>query len=185
MALGSSTRGSAVYVRTRADVTIAGGPPYGVRMRTDRWPQREAFVAYLDDLRKRRGFRTNLALADASGVSHTAISNWRQGKQRPSLESLQQIAEVLGVPAHTLAEMAGVVDPSRFGQSAPPGAGDVEELAKIIQLVYDTPGLTPEDQEYFIQRAREDWEREQDAAEERAKDRTITRIEEWRRARSA
>lgn len=170
-------------VRAHAHVTSSPAGPYGVRMRTVDWDQRAQFMAYLRDLRVRAGFRNDAALADAAGVSHTTLSSWRTGRQKPSLDGLQRIADALGVPAHTLAEQAGVVDPARFGRTAP--TGDVEELSKILQEILDMEELSDEDRDYFIARARADWEAEQEAARERARDRTVTRLEEWRRLRGA
>lgn len=104
-------------VCTRADKTAEPRKAYLVRMRTIGWPQQAAFIAHLDRRKKEAGYRSDLALADAAGISHTSISNWRRGRQRPSMEALHGVAEALGEPdtAHSLAELAGLVDPERFG----------------------------------------------------------------------
>lgn len=99
----------------RTDVTDATTLPYLVRMRTD-WPEREAFNALLDRLRSRSPYQTALALAEAAGISHTTLSSWRSGRQRPTLGNLQKVADALGVEAALLAEAAGI-DLTRLGMA--------------------------------------------------------------------
>ncbi|WP_422744253.1 helix-turn-helix domain-containing protein [Micromonospora sp. WMMD754] len=87
-------------------------------MRTVEWPEREAFVAHLDRLKEARGFRYDVALAEAADISHSAISNWRSGKQKPSLAAITKLASALDVSAHDLAARAGVAE--GFAQASTP-----------------------------------------------------------------
>ncbi|WP_221449006.1 helix-turn-helix domain-containing protein [Micromonospora polyrhachis] len=79
-------------------------------MRTVEWPERESFIAHLDRLKKSRGFRYDIALAEAAEISHSAISNWRSGKQRPSLAAIGKLAAALDVDQRDLAARAGVAE---------------------------------------------------------------------------
>ncbi|MEU4570819.1 helix-turn-helix transcriptional regulator [Micromonospora sp. NPDC023956] len=87
-------------------------------MRTVEWPEREAFVAHLDRLKEQRGYRYDVALAEAAEISHSAISNWRSGKQKPSLTAITKLAGALDVSAHDLAARAGVAE--GFAQASTP-----------------------------------------------------------------
>lgn len=80
------------------------------RVRTVDWPEREKFVAHLDRLKEARGFRYDVALAEAADISHTSISNWRAGKQKPSLPAIMKLADALDVDATDLAARAGVAE---------------------------------------------------------------------------
>lgn len=97
-----------VCVRTR--VTGRATAPNLVRVRTVEWPERDAFIAHLDRLKDVRGFRYDVALAEAAEISHSAISNWRSGKQRPSLAAIRKLAAALDVDQHDLAARAGVAE---------------------------------------------------------------------------
>lgn len=181
MALSTPAANTAVYVRTRAHVTEEPELPYVVRMRTGEWPQQQEFMAYLEDLRKAKGYRNVTALAAAAGISHTTLSSWRNGRQRPSLESLQPLAEVLGVPAHTLAEKAGVVDPARFGQAAP----TIDELSDEIKMILDDPELSEDDRHTISQMLIDEFDRDEEARRQQQVARARTTVETWKRARSA
>jgi transcriptional regulator with XRE-family HTH domain len=86
-----------------------------VRMRTQEPPRkpwnREGFFGWLD----RRITQVNPSIPDMqtlaalSGVSHSALSNWRKGKYRPSLDSLSMLAEPLQVAKETVWAEAGIV----------------------------------------------------------------------------
>lgn len=112
---------TSAHVRTHAHVTARTDPLYVVRVRTNEWPEHTAFISHIDRRRRQAGFATWQALSYATGISHTTISNWRSGKQRPSMDKLYPLAEALGEPdtAHSLAELAGIVDAERFGRAGP------------------------------------------------------------------
>ncbi|MFG2165556.1 helix-turn-helix domain-containing protein [Micromonospora chersina] len=102
-------------------------------MRTVEWPEREAFVAHLDRLKEARGFRYDVALAEAADISHSAISNWRSGKQKPSITAITKLAAALDVNAHDLAARAGVAE--GFAQASTPTQlpAEVETLLDHVQ----------------------------------------------------
>jgi len=102
-------------------------------VRTVDWPQREEFLRELDRLKERHGYRYDAALAEAAGISHTAISNWRNGKVRPSIPTLQRLAAVLDVQPSTLMAASGlVIDES--GDEPPDQTMEIpDELAKLLR----------------------------------------------------
>ena len=53
----------------------------------------EKYQALLDKSNK-----TSYQVAKETGVSQTAFSNWKTGRNEPSLESLRRIAKYFGVP---------------------------------------------------------------------------------------
>lgn len=83
-----------------------------VRMRTQLggW-NREAFFAWLDQRIKvvNPPIPDMQTLADMSKISHSALSNWRSGKYKPSLESLAALAPVLKVAKEYIWARAGLV----------------------------------------------------------------------------
>ncbi|MGC5019055.1 helix-turn-helix domain-containing protein [Micromonospora sp. DT47] len=81
-----------------------------MRVRTVDWPEREAFIAHLDRLKAQRGIRYDVALAESAEISHSAISNWRSGKQKPSLGHVMKLADALDVDRQDLAARAGVAE---------------------------------------------------------------------------
>lgn len=105
-------------VREGTHVTGRAAVPNLVRVRTVEWPERGAFIAHLDRLKDARGFRYDVALAEAAEISHSAISNWRAGKQRPSLTAIRKLAAALDVDQHDLAARAGVAE--GFAQASTP-----------------------------------------------------------------
>lgn len=97
-------------VRDRTHVTGRASVPHHLRVRTVEWPEREAFIAHLDRLKQQRGIRYDVALAEAAEISHSAISNWRSGKQKPSLANVIKLADALDVDRQDLAARAGVAE---------------------------------------------------------------------------
>jgi transcriptional regulator with XRE-family HTH domain len=60
-------------------------------------------------IRKERGW-TATKLAHQSGVSVAAIQSWERGATRPTIVSLSQVAEALGVPVWRLIDAATWTD---------------------------------------------------------------------------
>lgn len=114
----STTDVTSENVRAGTHVTARVAVPNLVRVRTVEWPERDAFVAHLDRLKDARGYRYDVALAEAADISHSAISNWRSGKQKPSLTAITKLAAALDVNAHDLAARAGVAE--GFAQASTP-----------------------------------------------------------------
>lgn len=117
-------------VREHAHVTGRATVGQDLRVRTVDWPEREAFIAHLDRLKQQRGIRYDVALAEAAEISHSAISNWRSGKQRPSLTAIVRVAEALDVDKHDLAARAGVAE--GFAQASTP-----TQLPPELELLLD------------------------------------------------
>jgi transcriptional regulator with XRE-family HTH domain len=97
-------------VRARTRVTGCAPVPNVVHVRTRDWPEQEAFLGQLDQLKKRHRITYDSALAELAGISHTAISNWRNGKQKPSATLISRIAEAVKEPAHPLLVAAGLIE---------------------------------------------------------------------------
>jgi transcriptional regulator with XRE-family HTH domain len=64
------------------------------------------FVAFLQGLMRRRG-RLPSQLAADLGVSHTSVSRWLSGKDRPSLVSCVRLAKYAEVPLERVLRAAG------------------------------------------------------------------------------
>ncbi|GAA1395302.1 helix-turn-helix domain-containing protein [Catellatospora coxensis] len=72
----------------------------------DDWP-REEWFAWFDRLVEDSEYPNEYQLARAAKVSHSAISNWRGGRQRPSTVSLRKLAGKLNVGEHEMLSRAG------------------------------------------------------------------------------
>ena len=83
---------------------------------------------------------TQMALADAMGVSYQAVSNWERGNAMPDISKLPELCELLGVTFETLAG-----GPSRETETVEKvlegAAVSVEEAAEVA------PVLPPEELE--------------------------------------
>ncbi len=122
-------RSNPVNVRTRTRVTARAAVPNVLHVRTQEWPQQAEFLAQLDRLKERHGIRYDAALAEVAGISHTAISNWRLGKVRPSTAALTRLADALDEPSHPLIVAAGII------QGMPAGDDTIELPAQLRRLV--------------------------------------------------
>ncbi|MCY1141345.1 helix-turn-helix domain-containing protein [Actinoplanes sp. Pm04-4] len=102
-------------------------------MPTRDWPQQEAFLRQLDELKIRHNIRHDSALAELAGISHTAISNWRKGKQRPSATLITRIATATDEPTRPLLAVAGLIE----GQDDDANPlGDLDPLLQRIIAMY-------------------------------------------------
>jgi len=126
-------------LRSRTHVTTLTHAATLVRVRTRRDWNREQFFRWLDDARQRVDppIPHDGALAERAGISHSTISNWRNGKQRPTTERLALIAQVLGVPARDLWVRAGLMAADEVGLAdaehlTPPPPEDDEESIRLV-----------------------------------------------------
>lgn len=125
--------GRAANVRACTTVPVDEMISTLVHMRNrDDWP-REDFLAWLDDERDRAGFKHDLELADAAGISHSSISGWRNGRQRPSTATLTKVAKALGKPPRELWVRAGAPEADDLGGHEP-----AAEDRRAIQLIRDS-----------------------------------------------
>ena len=68
------------------------------------------FIAYLQELIRRRGRLPSQFAADI-GVSHTSVSRWLSGKDKPSLVSCVKLANYTGVPLQRVLHIVGYLIP--------------------------------------------------------------------------
>lgn len=99
-----------IGLRDHTQVTGRATVRQDARVRTVDWPEQERFIEHLDRLKQARGIRYDSALAEMADFHPSVISNWRAGKQRPSLSSIVQLAEALDVDKYDLAARAGVAE---------------------------------------------------------------------------
>lgn len=120
-------------VRARTTVPIDDLISTLVHMRNrDDWP-REEFLAWLDEERDRAGFKHDLDLAEAAGISHSSISGWRNGRQKPSTPTLTKVAKALGKPPREVWLRAGAMEQEDLGGHEP-AADD----RRAIQMIRDS-----------------------------------------------
>jgi len=67
-------------------------------------------IAYLQELMRLRGRLPSQFAADL-GVSHTSVSRWLSGKDRPSLVSCVKLANYTGVPLQRVLHSVGYLIP--------------------------------------------------------------------------
>jgi len=68
------------------------------------------FVTFLQEIMRRRG-RLPSQLAADLGVSHTSVSRWLSGKDKPSLISCVRLAKYAEVPLERILRTAGYAMP--------------------------------------------------------------------------
>lgn len=78
---------------------------------------------WLKNARRRAGFSSQASLAKALGVSRGAVGNWESGVDRPSMESAERLASVLG------RQRAEVM--ARFGYPIGGGGPVIEQPASM------------------------------------------------------
>lgn len=124
---------SSATMRDRTHVTGRARVGQDARVRTVEWPQKGEFIAHLDRLKDARGIRYDAALAEMAEFHPSVISNWRSGKQRPSLTNITKLAAALDVNAHDLAARAGVAE--GFAQASTPTQlpAEIETLIDHVQ----------------------------------------------------
>src|SRR5579884_1725845 len=91
------------------------------------------FGSWLAASMQQRGF-SPAAFARTLGVADAQVSRWRRGQVVPSVQSLQRIADVLGVPRASLDALAGY--PVAEGDTAP--NPDLEAASARLRDVLET-----------------------------------------------
>ena len=87
----------------------------------------KAIIAFLQGLMRRRG-QLPSQLAAHLGVSHTSVSRWLSGKDKPNFTSCVKIATYAGVPLERLFYILGYVVPA--GNKKAAELPDFREYAK-------------------------------------------------------
>jgi len=69
------------------------------------------FITYLQELIRRRRLLPSQFAADV-GVSHTSVSRWLSGKEKPSFTSCIKLANYTGVPLQRILHIVGYLIPA-------------------------------------------------------------------------
>lgn len=80
-----------------------------VSVRTSKPWNRIEFFVWLDSVLSTSTIPHVSRLAEEADISPSTISNWKTGKQRPTLDKLEAIANVLGVPRSVVWAKAGLL----------------------------------------------------------------------------
>lgn len=139
-----ATKPPPAYVRASTNATGVFAPTNIVSVGThDAWPRddwpRDAFFDWFDRVRPAAGFKNEYEFSRAAGISHSAISGWRSGRQRPSMALLSKVAKALDIAPREVWLKAGLVDEQDV---APASTRDDHEPAaadrRAIQLIRDS-----------------------------------------------
>lgn len=100
------------------------------------------------------------ALATKLGISHSMLSKWYRGHERPSTKSLQKLSDVLTLPEErakrksaypTLMVLAGHLQPHEVGMAEAPAPPPIVERDPLVfeleHLLSDTSKLTAEEKD--------------------------------------
>lgn len=121
-----------IAVHARNGVTGRARVPNLLHVRKVEWPEQDAYIALLDSLKARSGFKTDAALSELAGISHAAISNWRLGKVKPSYRLVAAIANAYDEDPDEHARIAGLLV-GRAGDKPPAEQlpAEIETLARL------------------------------------------------------
>jgi transcriptional regulator with XRE-family HTH domain len=116
-----SERPPPARLRDRKQMTSSVITYNDVSVRNPRPWKRETFFKYLEvEMARANPPIPHLAaLAELAGLSPSTISYWKSGKQRPTMERLAAIAEVLRKPRRELWLEAGLIDAEDLGEGVP------------------------------------------------------------------
>lgn len=114
MSIALAHRPPPAGLRPQTHVTARASTHNLVRVRTNGW-DRVRFFGWLDHRIIVVGIPDMQTLADLSGVSHSALSNWRSGKYRPKLESLSALAKPLKTSEEVVWAEAGILPAAQLG----------------------------------------------------------------------
>ena len=93
----------------------------------------ESFGDIFRRLRRASGFKSQLQLAEASGVSQATISRIEDGTQKPQKETLMMLADALRIPYVVLLEKALIQETPK----------DEQKVAPNQQAMYADPSRKP------------------------------------------
>ena len=90
----------------------------------------EEFIAFLQALMRRRG-QLPSQFATHVGVSHTSVSRWLSGKEKPSFSSCVKLANYTGVPLQRVLHIVGHLTP--LEEEA---AGELPDFREYVKRKY-------------------------------------------------
>ena len=101
------------------------------------WPRVE-FFDWFDEKKKAAGYTYDSDVAKAAGISHTSISGWRTGRQRPNVFSLSDVAKVLKTSARLAWAKAGLLTDEDLREMMTPEELDGLDLIEASNLDRNT-----------------------------------------------
>jgi transcriptional regulator with XRE-family HTH domain len=90
----------------------------------------EEFIAFLQALMRRRGQLPSQFAADV-GVSHTSVSRWLSGKEKPSFTSCVKLANYTRVPLQRVLHIVGYLIPVEEK-----AAGELPDFREYVKRKY-------------------------------------------------
>jgi len=131
-------------VRDITGVTTKAVTSSIVRVGTrDEWLEiKDEFFVWFDRAKDEADFVYDSDVAKAAGMSHTSISGWRSGRQRPTARSLSDVARVLKKSAQEAWVKAGLMT---AGDIKKAGAPTIREDLALIDRAIKDPNTSPED----------------------------------------
>ncbi len=101
------------------------------------WP-RESFFVWFEAAKRAAGIENDSDVAKLAQLSHTTISAWRHGKQRPSVWPLSAIARVLNTKARIAWTQAGLLTEEDLREAMTPEELDGLDLIEASSLDRET-----------------------------------------------
>lgn len=136
-----ATKPPPAHVRLATNVARVFAPTNIVSVGThDAWPRddwpRDAFFDWFDRVRPAAGFKNEYEFSRAAGISHSAISGWRSGRQRPSMATLSKVGKALGVAPREVWLVAGLVNEQDVAPAiAQDGREPAAEDRRAIEMI--------------------------------------------------
>lgn len=130
---------------------------------------KDDFFVWYDRAKDRAEFTYDSDVAKAAGLSHTSISGWRSGRQRPNAQSLSAVARALGVPAKDAWFHAGLMsDADMAGQPEPEAPYGQDQWG--VDIIEAKKGLSRERKDQLIAMFLEQERRDREEKERRLRE---------------
>lgn len=101
-------------------------------------------MRWLDEQRARAGYPNDFALAEAVGISHTTLSGWRNGRQRPTTAKLADVAVVLDIDPRFLWVRAGLMSAEEVGLDPTSEPGPMVDADEATRQMIEGSSLSPD-----------------------------------------
>jgi transcriptional regulator with XRE-family HTH domain len=108
------------------------------------------FGEWLDVTLSNKGIRGR-TLAEAIGVHDSAVSRWRSGVGGPTAESIEPMAELLGVDALRLSVTAGLVPAAVAGVEPLPVPEPTAQRESVKRQIARIRGITDKERRLLLQ----------------------------------